>query len=216
MLDKEHREKIAALFKSRWHQGYTRGKLKSDPLYDGVFSHLESASLPLLDLGCGLGILAFYLRERGLGFPILGADYDEKKIIAATRAAQEYEHLEFRHADAREGIPDFEGNVSILDILQFFTADQQEKLLKNAARSVAPGGMLIIRSGLKDNSWRFKTTYLGDLLAKVTFWMKAAPTHYPTRESLSATLEAEGLHGEFEPLWGKMPFNNYLIVFRRK
>ncbi|HBS55905.1 MAG TPA: SAM-dependent methyltransferase, partial [Stenotrophomonas sp.] len=35
---------------------YTRGKLGSDPLYDGVLQHLPDDGLPLLDLGCGLGL----------------------------------------------------------------------------------------------------------------------------------------------------------------
>ena len=206
---------IAALFASRWHQGYTKSKLRTDPLYDGVYQAFADSDLPLLDLGCGLGIAAFYLRERGLEFPILGIDYDTKKIEAASLAAEAYKDLEFRHGDAREGIPDFTGNVSILDILQFFTAEQQNTLLENAARSVGPGGKLVIRTGLKDKSLRFKITVLGDLLAKATFWMKAAPTHYPTEATLRETLEPLGFEIDVTPLWGSTPFNNHLVVGRR-
>ena len=207
--------KIAALFSSRWHQGYTKSKLRTDPLYNGVYEAFADSDLPLLDLGCGLGIAAFYLRERELAFPILGVDYDAKKIDAAKTAATSYTDLEFRHGDAREGIPEFSGNVSILDILQFFTADQQSKLLQNAASSVADAGKLVIRTGLKDRSWRFKVTVLGDLLAKATFWMKAAPTHYPTEASLRETLEPLGLRVSITPLWGRTPFNNHLVVAGR-
>ena len=92
---------------------------------------------------------------------------------------------------------------------------EQDELLRTAARSVAPGGKLVIRSGLKDRGWRFKATVAGDLLAKATLWMKAAPKRYPTRESISAPLEEEGLTGRVDPLWGKTPFNNYLLVFSR-
>ncbi len=207
---------ISGLFTSRWHRGYARGKLRSDPLYGGVFSELEGSALPLLDLGCGIGVLAFYLRERGLDFPVLGIDYDPGKIEAAQAAASGYRDLEFRHGDAREGMPESSGNVTILDILQFFTAGQQAELLAAAARRVAPGGKLIIRTGLRDKSWRFKVTYLGDLLARATFWMKAAPTHYPTAGSLTTTLEAAGLEGSIRPLWGKTPFNNHLAVFAHR
>ena len=210
-----HEKKIANRFVSRWHRGYAKGKLRSDPLYDGVFSELAGSKLPLLDLGCGIGILAFYLRERGLDVPILGTDYDVVKIDAANAAATDYSDLEFRHGDARSGIPDHSGNVSILDILQFFTAEQQGKLLAAAARRVAPDGKLIIRTGLKDSGWRFNVTYLGDLLAKATFWMKAAPTHYPTRESLTDCLADLGFRAKITPLWGKTPFNNHLAVFQR-
>ncbi|MFT4548607.1 MAG: hypothetical protein ACI9MB_002560, partial [Verrucomicrobiales bacterium] len=58
--------KLARLFGSPWHRNYVKSKLRTDPLYDGVFGELVDEVLPLLDLGCGLGLLAFYLRERGL------------------------------------------------------------------------------------------------------------------------------------------------------
>jgi 2-polyprenyl-3-methyl-5-hydroxy-6-metoxy-1,4-benzoquinol methylase len=204
---------IAQRFAGRWHRGYAKGKLRSDPLYDGVFSELQGSTLPLFDIGCGIGILAFYLRSRGLDFPILATDYDAKKIDAANAAIADLENIDFRHSDARTGLPEHSGNVTILDILQFFTAEQQTELLAAAARRVAPGGVLIIRTGLKGKGWRFKITYLGDLLARATFWMKAAPTHYPTRESLTDCLAELGFSASITPLWGKTPFNNHLAVF---
>ena len=42
-------------------------------------------SVALLDLGCGLGLLAFCLREHGLTVPIHGIDYDERNPRPAGR-----------------------------------------------------------------------------------------------------------------------------------
>ncbi len=208
---------IAALFRSRWHQGYAKGKLRTDPLYGAVYQHLAGSALPLLDLGCGIGLLALYLRARGHGPPVHGTDYDAKKIAAANEAARRSGHagLSFVHGDARQGLPDHRGDITILDILQFFTGDEQRALLTAAAERLAPGGKLIIRTGIKDRGWRFKVTVLGDLIAKATFWMKSAPTHYPTARSLRETLEGAGLEVTLTPLWGKTPFNNHLLVARR-
>jgi SAM-dependent methyltransferase len=170
----------------------------------------------LLDLGCGLGISAFYLRGKGLDVPIHGLDYDGRKIDAARRAAERsgLTRITFDRHDARSGLPEHRGNVSILDILQFFTPAEQEKLLREAADRVAQGGVLVIRSGLRDDSLRFRITVAGDLLAKATFWMKAAPTHYPTAEDFHRILSPFG-QVKITPLWGKTPFNNHLIVLRR-
>jgi len=209
-------EKIAALFPGRWDRNYVAAKLRTDPLYSALADHLRHSALPLLDLGCGLGLLAFFLRAEGIQVPILGLDYDSRKIDSARQAAtrSKMADLAFAHHDARSGLPAHQGNVSILDILQFFTPMEQESLLKLAASRVAPGGKLIIRSGLRDASWRFKVTVLGDWLAKATFWMKAAPTHYPTAEDFQQILTPFGKVG-ISPLWGGTPFNNHLIVLVR-
>lgn len=208
--------KLASPFPGIWDRTYVSSKVKTDPLYGAVYDELRTSELPLLDLGCGLGLLAFYLRERGLDFPIRGLDYDPRKIVSAGKAAASLEHrgVSFSTHDARQGLPDHSGNVSILDIMQFFTPPEQEELLGLAAARVAPGGKLVIRSGLRDESWRFKVTVAGDLLAKASFWMKAAPTHYPASEDFERILSP---HGEVSvlPLWGGTPFNNHLIVLRK-
>lgn len=209
-------QKISSLFPSRWDQGYVASKLRTDPLYSALAGELADSPLPLLDLGCGLGLLAFFLRDAGVKIPIIGLDYDDRKIESANRAmvAGDFTDISFIHFDARKGLPEHLGNVSILDILQFFTKDEQTDLLNQAAQRVAPGGKLVIRSGLRDASARFKITVAGDFLAKATFWMKAAPTHYPAARDLEQILCP---YGEvlLQPLWGKTPFNNYLIVLKR-
>ena len=208
--------KIAALFPGRWDRNYVATKLRTDPLYAALTENLRGSDLPLLDLGCGLGLSAFYLRAEGIQVPIHGLDYDPRKIDSARRAILTAggRDLLFSHHDARTGLPEHSGNVSILDILQFFTPNEQETLLQLATSRVAPGGKLIIRSGLRDASWRFQITVLGDWLAKATFWMKAAPTHYPTAADFQRILSAHG-KVSISPLWGQTPFNNHLIVLTK-
>ncbi|QJE95485.1 methyltransferase domain-containing protein [Luteolibacter luteus] len=205
--------KLAKPFPGIWDRSYVSSKVKTDPLYGAVYEELRGSDLPLLDLGCGLGLLAFYLRERGLNFQIRGLDYDPRKIESAKRvnALLSHQDISFATHDAREGLPEHTGNVSILDILQFFTPPEQETLLGLAASRLAPGGKLVIRSGLRDESWRFKVTVAGDLLAKASFWMKAAPTHYPTSSDFERILSRYG-KVRIVPLWGGTPFNNHLIV----
>ena len=215
-MDATQIAKLARSYRGTSDRYYVSAKLKSDPLYDAVLEQLTGSPLPLLDLGCGLGLLAFFLRDSGLQVPIHSLDYDQRKIEEATElaSARGDQELSFAHHDAREGLPEHSGNVTILDILQFFSPEQIEHLLKLAAERVAPGGKLVIRSGLKDDSLRFKITVAGDFLAKATSWMKAAPIHYPTGEDFEQTLEPFG-KVTISPLWGRTPFNNHLIVMKR-
>lgn len=212
----ELHKRIAALYPGKWDHHYVGSKLRHDPLYDAVYEELRQSPEPLLDLGCGLGLLALYLRLRGLDFPIRGLDYDDRKTRSATDAVAEsgVPAIDFQHHDARGGLPDHAGNVTILDILQFFTPTEQETLLRLAAERVSPGGKLVIRTGLRDDSWRFKITVAGDILAKATLWMKAAPTHYPAADDFQRILSPFG-QVKILPLWGGTPFNNHLVVLQR-
>lgn len=188
-----------------------------DPLYGGIHAELVGSRLPLLDIGCGLGILAMYLRERGWKNPVTGIDYDGSKINGGEKmlAKGGYEGISLAQGDARTGLPEHQGDVTILDIMQFFEGEEQRALLKEAASRVAPGGRLLIRSGLLEKNARFFSTWVGDVFARCTFWMRAAPIHYPTRDFFRETLEAEGFSVEVRPFWGNTPFNNYLIVAKR-
>ncbi|HEY1083366.1 MAG TPA: class I SAM-dependent methyltransferase [Prosthecobacter sp.] len=210
-------EQIARLCNRRWDLFYTRSKLASDPVYQAVVREIGNSELPVLDIGCGIGLLAHYLRACGHKASMTGFDYDERKISSAramaTRSGQP--DLHFSAGDARTGLPDFSGHVVILDILQFFTEAEQNTLLTAAAARVAPGGKLVIRTGLRDESRRFRITVLGDYLARITFWMKDAPTHYPDADQFRTVLAAAGLKVEITPLWGGTPFNNHLIVAQR-
>lgn len=210
-------EAISSLCQGRWDHYYTRAKLSSDPVYSAVSREVHGSALPLLDIGCGIGLLAHYLRACGQNAAVTGFDYDARKIASARQMAEKAGHhdLSFAAGDARTGLPEFSGHVVILDILQFFTESEQDALLTAAAARVAPGGKLIIRSGLEDDSWRFRVTVLGDYLAKATLWMKAAPTRYPDAAQFRRVLSAAGLNVRLEPMWGGTPFNNYLIVGER-
>jgi len=158
-----------------------------------------------------------YLRERGWTPPIEAIDYDPDKTERGKVVIEKggYQNITLSQGDARSGLPIHSGNVTILDILQFFTPDEQEKLIHIAGGRVCHGGKLIIRSGIKDKSLRFFATWLGDMLAKMTSWMQAAPTHYPSTEMFKKVLERDGFTVEIRPFWGKTPFNNYIIVAER-
>src|SRR5689334_22038669 len=78
----------AAYLPSRPHYWYVRCKLTVDPLYAGVGAVLGKTSSPLLDLGCGIGLLAHTLRADGFTGAYVGVDNDAKKIAAAGTASE--------------------------------------------------------------------------------------------------------------------------------
>ncbi len=208
---------IAKLYHGHYQRGYVTGKIWTDPLYPAVSALLLPLETPLLDMGCGMGVFAFCLRQQGWKAPILGVDVDERKIKEAQRicAEQQWNDTIFRTIDIREGFPDHAGSVTILDVLQYLRPEQQETLLCDAAARVVSGGVLIIRSGMESEGWRYKLTRLGDLLGEWTGWMQEKAAWYPNPTRLHEILSAQGLVGEVKPLWGYTPFNNWLAAYRR-
>jgi trans-aconitate methyltransferase len=203
---------IAARCWKRWDRHYVPIKLATDPVYAAVADLVLPTALPVLDIGCGIGLLTHYLRGLGFEAPITGFDYDARKIESATVMAEGLSNVSFSVGDARTQLPPHAGHVVILDILQFFQPEEQNALLRVAAERLAPGGCLVIRSGVCDDTWRYRVTVAGDWLAKATFWMKSGPVAYPTLTQFEDTLSACGLQVNWQPLWGGTPFNNYLIT----
>ena len=204
-------------FGNRWNYFYSRTKLASDPLYPAVAEALRGSTAPLLDLGCGIGLLALALRHAGIELPYRGVDFDAAKIVDARRAAGRAGLVDvaFDVVDLAHGQPHHRGSVALLDVLQYLDAAGQARLLEAVIAMLAPGGRLVIRSGLDDGGARIRTTDAFDRFASRLGWMKTPPQGYPREAELRATFERAGLRSTFRPLRGNMPFNNYLIVAER-
>jgi SAM-dependent methyltransferase len=207
------------LLARRYPWGYERHyvfwKLLLDPVYEAALAELAPTPLPLLDVGCGPGLLAAYLRGHGFAPPIHGVDYDAPKLALTRKALGGLPGVSFAAADARDGLPDHLGHVTMLDMLQYFQPQELTVLLERAAARVAPGGKLIIRTALRDSTWQFRLSRFGDWFAKTTLWMKSHPCSYPARHDIIPVLEAAGLSGTARRLSGRIPFNNFLLVFAR-
>ena len=202
-------DRLASLYDRRALRSYVRWKVRSDPAYAAVREALGMREQSLVDLGCGIGLLAFYLRESGYEAHIIGIDFDERKIEVARKAATRYRKIDFIVGDARSPLPDRHA-VVILDILHYFDPKSQQEILRNAAHA----DRVIIRQPVRDRSFRYRLTATVDGLARRFRWMKAEELNYPTREEIVGAFP--GFRAEVRPLWDKMPYNTYFFVFTRR
>ncbi|HXA15506.1 MAG TPA: methyltransferase domain-containing protein [Thermoanaerobaculia bacterium] len=199
--------RIAARYPTRFLRIYVRSKIRVDPVYAAVFERIGEGSEPLLDIGCGIGILALYLRARGFRAPIRGVDNDGRKVAIARSVMPEA--TTFSVGDARATV-DCGGTIVLLDLLHYFRGDEQAQILASAARSATT---VIIRDAIRDGSWRYRFTYLQEVFSRVIRWLRAERLHFPTRDDVIRPFD--GFDAEVAPLYGRTPFNNYLFVFRR-
>ena len=213
-LDPDRLLQISRRFPGRWLQGYVRGKLKSDPVYAGAAGAIGARAAPVLDIGCGIGLFAQYLHAIGRDGAYLGIDVDAHKVGIAQQAAPEGREVRFELRSC-ESLPAWQGHVVILDTLHYLDAATQQTLLRDAAQRVAPGAVLVIRSVLRDASWRFRVTRFEEFFMHAIRWMPRGALHYPGVEEIRAPLAEAGLAVEVTPLWARTPFNSYLVVARR-
>ncbi|WP_447733407.1 class I SAM-dependent methyltransferase [Rhodanobacter soli] len=215
-MDRRSRQRIARLYDSYLQRGYVRGKLAGDPVYAATATLVAGTTLPLLDIGCGIGLLGLYLHALGHAQPYLGVDHDARKIAAGQQAVQRAglgALMRLRHADVAE-LPPMHGHVALLDVLHYLPAARQSPLLQEAARHLAPEGCLIIRNVLREPNWRFHATRVEEFFLRTSGWIPGGAQHYPSADELRAPLQDAGLHVRIEPLRGRTPFNSYLIVAR--
>jgi len=209
--------RVAAQFSQRWLRGYVGSKLRHDPVYPAAYELFSGSDDPILDVGCGVGLLAFYLRERGCRQPILGLDVDARKIQQGMRIAQQrYKDVDLRTQDVQGPLPDFSGTIALFDVLHYLPLAQQTALLSRLARCVAPAGSLVIRDCPRDNGPRFWMTWAAEKFAQAVSWNLNTSLHFPSRERIDDAFSEIEFERECRPLWGTSPFNNYLFIFRRK
>jgi len=198
--------RIAARYPSAFLRSYVRAKVRIDPVYAAVFERIGESTDPLLDVGCGAGVLAAYLRARGFVAPIRGIDHDERKVAVAGGVVPD---ARFEVADARTAIANG-GTVVLLDLLHYFRSVDQAAILAAAAANATT---VIIRDAVRDGSWRYRLTYAQETFARAVRWLRAERLHFLTRDEI--VLPFAKFQAEIVPLYGRTPFNNYLFVFRR-
>ncbi len=211
-----------------WH--FARGKLRRDPVY---FTLLEQGILPdagtLLDLGCGQGILLallvaaserFRRGEWPAGWPpppghldLRGIEVLEGRAGAARAALGDRARIECR--DIRDAQWPACSAVVMLDVLYHFTGQEQEDLLRAAARALTPGGVLILREADSGAGIRFRVTRWMERLSCTLRGIPWRGHQYRSAAQWAELLDALGFAVRAEPMSRGTPFANVLFVARR-
>ena len=208
--------RVATQFRPRWLRNYVRGKLRRDQIFPAAYELLRSSAAPILDVGCGVGLLGFYLRERGCRQPVMGLDADARKIrCGAGITEKSYRDIDLRFHDVAETVPEFSGNVALFDVLHYLSPANQASLLDRLKRCVRPGGLLIIRDCPRERRPRYWMTLLAEKVAQAISWNRDGPLHFPSRAGIFSAFDGGEFERETRPLWGGSPFNNHIFIFRR-
>jgi 1-acyl-sn-glycerol-3-phosphate acyltransferase len=123
---------------------YVAWKLRLDPIYRHIENYVPE-TCRVLDIGCGYGIMANALAGRSMDRRVLGIDIDAERICLARRAARDRGNVEFRVGNAFEGPAEEADVVLLIDVLHYWPAERQLRLIAGACRNVRPGGTVVFR-----------------------------------------------------------------------
>ena len=210
----------------RYAYHFARGKLRHDPVFRAL---LKDGLLPdegrLIDLGCGLGVLSALLTEarnqHQLGnwnpdwptppqhLELHGVELLDWKVEAAKRALGDKASI--RQGDIRTAeFPDC-STVIILDVLLYLNASEQRQILQRIARTLQPGGTLLLREGNAAGGLRFHVTSLAEHICCLWRGQGWQALHYRNAAEWIALLEELGFAVDSLPMSQGTPFANVLF-----
>ncbi|HWW20792.1 MAG TPA: methyltransferase domain-containing protein [Steroidobacteraceae bacterium] len=210
---------------------FARGKLKSDPVYAAILSMgLLQGRSRILDLGCGQGLLAAWLRaaercaEGGswpyswpaapksvstLGIELMLADVERARRALGADA-------QFLHGDIRTVTYGQADAVVILDVLHYLGAPSQREILRRVREALPVDGVLLLRVGDADGGFRFR---YGEWTDRIIMWLRGhgrVATHCRSTTQWRALLEECGFESAALPMSQGTPFANVLLVARAR
>ncbi len=152
------------LFKGPVLEWYMKIKVGLENNYE-IFNNLIPKSGKITDVGCGYGFLSYMLGYTSKERQIIGIDYDAEKIEIAQHGYLKSEHVNFVHQDIMKYQFSNEDAIILSDVLHYLEANHQQQLLENCVQNTNPGGIIVIRDGVKELEKRHKGTRLSELFS---------------------------------------------------
>jgi len=171
------------------------------------------AAGPVLDIGCGFGLFSLYYAATGPERFIRGIDVNVRRIAIARRAAARLglENVAYEHGDARDFKGDSEiGAAYMLDIVHHVPPETVSPLVRQLARCLMPGGVLLVKDvDTRPAPKRWFTWALDKLMAPAT------PVRYWSAEELTAVLAAAGFRVRRHLMVDLLPYPHILYICER-
>jgi len=211
----------------RFAYHFARGKLAHDPVFEALLAQgLLTHRGVILDLGCGLGLLAaLLLAARGASqagawpahWPpppqpslVRGIELVNRRVRRARRAlgccaefiAGDVRSVDFGSADG----------IVILDVLQYIAYAEQRAILERAHRALAVTGVLLLRVGDAAGGVGFALGKLVDSAMLLAGGCGIQRLYCRTVSDWRALLAETGFESQIMPMSAGTPFANVLIV----
>lgn len=199
--------------RSRWLRGYVRGKLAWDPIFPLARREIVLRQQPVVDIGCGIGLLGISMRAAGIPLRFRGTDIAPWKVNKAKDAVRYYgfEDIGFDVADALATQIPPGATVCMVDVLHYLDPASQSAMLGRLADAAHAGSLIVIRTGLRGAGLRYMLTLLEEFWTRITGWIRGGAINFPARSDLEGFFAERHLIASITPLWGRTPFASHLV-----
>lgn len=173
---------------------------------------------PIVDVGCGHGLLALALAASSADRDVVGLDIDQAKLSAARAAAgaaPALDNVRFASADPLEPCPGTPAAVCVVDVLYLLERPHQEALVRTLARRLAPAGRLVIKEMAPAPRWKHRWMHAQEVLATRVASITASEDGvlcFTPPETLGAWMRDEGLSVTARAVDRGRPYPHHLLV----
>jgi SAM-dependent methyltransferase len=183
-----------------------------DPCYRAIGQRVSKESLTV-DLGTGIAMLPVLLGELGERRRVLGIEWDAERMRCGQHATRGLPGVEMVRDDLHAfPIPacDF---ITLIDVLHYYEADEQEALLRRCRAALRPGGRLFLREGDGSRRGGARWTRIVERCATRLGWNRGPVVRFRPISELRSTLVKLGFHvteSELASWW--LPGNVLLVA----
>jgi 1-acyl-sn-glycerol-3-phosphate acyltransferase len=152
------------LFKGPVLEWYVRIKLSLEENFRHYHGHLPLKG-SILDLGCGYGYMTYMLAFTSRDRILTAVDHDPEKILVADNCYSKSSRTTFICADVMRFQITPQDGIILGDLLHYLPGEQQVTLLHRCMENLKPGGVLLIREGIREEGAKHKTTKLTEFFS---------------------------------------------------
>lgn len=168
----------------------------------------------ILDVGCGFGLFSLYYALGNPALAFTALDYNTRRIDKAQRAARklDLQNVDYRVGDARSLILEQQFDAAyMLDIVHHVPPEAVPPLLQTIHRSLASGGVLLVKDVADRPAFKRWFTWWLD---KLMDWR--TPVHYWPAAELKRVLEQVGFTVHVHHMIDILPYPHVLFICRKK
>lgn len=206
---------------------FARGKFSGDPVFRAMLERgLLLGRGHILDLGCGQGLLASWLRAARLcyqsgswpqGWPPAPTPRSTRGIELMIRDVERARAAlgptcEISQGDIRSADFGTTDAVVMLDVLHYMTREEQLQVLKRVRAALPARGLLLMRIGDADGGLRFLYSQWVDKLVMLFRGHSSVNTHCRSAAQWRELLRECGFEVQATPMSEGTRFANVLLI----